>query len=316
MKTALVIGINGNFGHEMAQALKARGWQIRALARSPEKFPTWVKTNERFLGDSQNKQHMALAANGCDLLVYAANPPYHRWPELALAMLEPTCSVAEANKLHILFPGNVYGFQPQPEPIHEQIAQAPFHEKASIRIQMEQRLKAASERGARVTIVRAGDFIGPNTRETWLDHSLKQQGKGLVLTLPNKDQQHRHFWTYLPDFCANSAMLLEQESVDAFSVWHDAGFALTEQDWTTALKQLNWKARTANFPWWVIYGIAWFNPIMREVIKMRYLWRENVVLDGRKWQAALGERYQETALEDLLTACFPEMSRTRKIAVA
>lgn len=300
MKTALVIGITGNFGREMAIALAASGWAIKALMRNPNILPTGLTHTEIFQGSATEIKDVEKAAQGCELIVYAANPKYHRWPQEAMAMLEPVVQVAEQQRLRLLFPGNVYNFNPQMQLITEATPIQPPSAKGAIRVQMEERLKKASENGARVTIVRAGDFLGEGMHMSWFDFMLKGKQGHYSLAIPH-DTNHVHFWTYLPVLCANTAKLLDESDMD-FDVWHDPGLRLTTADWRNAFAQLKVDVTIKRFPWWAFMFIAPFNPMIREVKKMRYLWQQPVVLDGTKMRNALGQRLQETQLNDILTA--------------
>lgn len=298
MKTALVVGINGNFGFEMAQALKTQGWNIRALIRDAKKAPAWLSSNQIVIGDAMDIAAVGAIAAHCDLIVYAANPPYHRWHELAMKMLEPTATVAERFGLRVLFPGNVYNFAPQSELINEQTVMQPPTDKGKIRQQMENRLKLASTRGAKVTIVRAGDFIGPNTHFSWLDIILKQHRKAMTLAIPHNDA-HVHFWSYLPDLCANTAKLMEQTQ-DDFEIYHDAGLRLSSQDWQRAFAINNTQLKVKKLPWWLFKLASPFSPLLKEVLKMRYLWQKPVMLDGRRIETVLGPEMQRTSLPEIL----------------
>ena len=307
MKTALVIGVTGNFGLEMAVALLAAGWRVNALMRNVDKKPEGVALTEVFQGSCQNEADLERAAQGCELIVYAANPKYHRWPQEAMAMLEPVAKFAERHKLKLLFPGNVYIFSPQAAAINETCAMQPPTEKGLVRQQMEARLKLASSQGAQVTIVRAGDFLGKDMHMSWLDHMLKSKHGKYTLSLPH-NATHEHFWSYLPDLCANTVVLLNREQSN-FEVWHDLGLRLTTQDWQAAFTSLNIKVKMKSFPWWVFSFIAPFNPMLKEVLKMRYLWQEPVVLDGRKVSNELAEHIKQTEFSVILAAMI-ERSQT------
>ncbi len=298
MKTALIIGINGNFGAQMALALREQGWAIRALMRDPAKAPAWLSPEAIVTGQAQDKAAVMRAADGVELLVYAANPPYHRWPEEAMAMLEPALQVAEHLKLQVVFPGNVYAYAPQAASIDERVAMAPPTEKGVIRQQMEQRLRQATERGARVLLVRAGDFIGPNTTMTWLDLIASVKGGKVKLKLPH-DDQHVHYYTYLPDLCANTVQLLNEPLLD-WEVFHDPGLALGKSDWQNAFQSMGVTARISAFPWWGLRLAAMFSPLLKEVMKMRYLWRQPVIMNGDKLIQRLGDRRQATALPEVV----------------
>lgn len=294
MKKALIIGITGNFGSNMAQALHQAGWQVSALIRDASKAPSWLPAAQITPGDVRDTAALQAAAAGQDLIVYAANPPYHQWPEQALAMLEPVLAVAEQNNQRVLFPGNVYGFAPQQSLIDEQTQPQAPTEKGRIRIAMEQRLAQAAQQGAQVTIVRAGDFFGPDMHLSWLNMTMKAKVTSVRYSAPH-DESHRHYWSYLPDLCANSVALVENAS-ENFEVYHDPGFHLTTNDFAHAFSELGKTFQRSRLPWWLYSIIALFNPMLREVLKMRYLWQQPVLLSGEKMKLRLDERYQETPL--------------------
>ncbi|MDA0128044.1 NAD(P)H-binding protein [Vibrio sp. MarTm2] len=298
MKTALILGISGNFGAQMAMALHEENWQIRALVRDKSKAPNWVSSENVWVGDASDEKAVEQAAAGVDLIVYGVNPTYDRWPQDALRLLEPSVRVAEKRSLRLLFPGNVYNFAPSSEPITEDASMSPVTEKGVIRVNMEQRLRLASQQGASITIVRAGDYIGPKTQLGWLDAILKQKQDSATMQFPH-DEQHVHFWCYLPDFCANTAklMLLPQSR---FEVWHDEGLTLSQEDWQQAFLANGQLLKTTRFSWWLLKAIGLFKPVIGEVVKMRYLWQQPVILSGKKMRKALGENFQSTPLSEIL----------------
>lgn len=298
MKTALILGISGNFGAQMAMALRGENWQIRALVRDKSKAPNWVSSENVWLGDASDEKAVEQAAVGVDLIVYGVNPTFDRWPQDALRLLEPSVRVAEKHNLRLLFPGNVYNFAPSSEPITEDTSMSPVTEKGVIRVNMEQRLRLASQQGASITIVRAGDYIGPKTQLGWLDAILKQKQDRATMQFPH-DEQHEHFWCYLPDFCANTAKLMSLPQ-SRFEVWHDEGLTLSQKDWQQAFLANGQLLKTTRFSWWLLKTIGFFKPVIGEVVKMRYLWQQPVILSGKKMRKALGENFQSTPLSEIL----------------
>ncbi|WP_295898707.1 NmrA family NAD(P)-binding protein [uncultured Vibrio sp.] len=298
MKTALILGISGNFGSQMAMALNAEGWRVRALVRDQTKVPTWLSASDVWIGDASNEQLIEEAALGADLIVYSVNPVYYRWEEQALQLLEPTARVAEKLKIRILFPGNVYNFSPTTKLISEEAPMTPITEKGEIRVRMENRLFQASKLGAKVTIVRAGDFIGPSTHFTWLDLTLKNKEDVAKMKFPH-DEDHIHFWSYLPDLCANTALLMSQPQ-SSYEVWHDDGLKLNQNDWQQAFIANDKQFQPSQFSWWAFKLVAPFVPLVREVVKMQYLWKQPVLLNGDKMKQALKSDYQTTPLKNIL----------------
>lgn len=303
MKTVLILGITGNFGLEMALALKAQGWIVKALLRDEAKAPQWLEKENRIIGDANEQEKVMAAANGVDLIVYGLSPAYHRWHIEALALLEPCVATAEKLGIRLLFPGNVYNFEPSESRISESQVMKPVTEKGAIRVAMEARLRKASEHGAKVTIVRAGDFIGPNTHMTWMDRVLKEKHGEVKMAFPH-DEKHVHFWSYLPDLCANTAMLMDMPQA-SFEIWHDSGLALNRADWQKAFAANGRTLKVSNFSWWILTIIAPVVPLVKEVLKMKYLWQQPVVLDGGKMKRALGEQYRATDL----TAILPQITQ-------
>lgn len=298
MKTALILGITGNFGLQMALALKTEGWKIKALLRDESKAPQWLEKENRIVGNASEKAKIMAAAKEVDLIVYGVSPAYHRWHIEAMILLEPSVVVAEELGIRLLFPGNVYNFAPNESRISETQTMKPVSEKGVIRVAMEARLRKASDHGAKITIVRAGDFIGPNAHATWMNMLLKEKNGKVKMAFPH-DENHVHYWTYLPDLCENVAKLMGIGQA-SFEVWHDPGLALNRTDWQKAFSANGRTLKTANFAWWRFKIIASVVPLVREVIKMKYLWQQPVILDGEKMKRALGDQYSATDLTEIL----------------
>ena len=147
-RTALVLGVTGGIGSEMAARLLAGGWRVRALHRDPARAGAdgrfeWIK------GDALVAADVAAAARGTALIVHAVNPPgYRDWDKLVLPMLDNSVSAAEANGALILLPGTVYNYGPDAFPdIAEDAPQNATTRKGRIRVEMERRLRLAAERG-------------------------------------------------------------------------------------------------------------------------------------------------------------------------
>ncbi len=177
--TALILGATGGIGGEVARQLRDGGWTVRALQRGvpldgeQRDGMTWVR------GDAMNAEDVSAAAAGCSVIVHAVNPPgYRRWAELALPMLDNTIAAARAVGATIVLPGTVYNFGPDAFPVlTEESPQHPLTRKGAIRVEMERRLSVASTAGARVLIVRAGDFFGPAAANSWFSQGLIKPGK-------------------------------------------------------------------------------------------------------------------------------------------
>jgi nucleoside-diphosphate-sugar epimerase len=292
-KTALIIGATGAFGGETAERLLAHGWRIRALHRDPERARAatglaveWVQ------GDAMNRDDVLRAAEGCRVIVHAANPPgYRNWRGLALPMLDNTIAAAIREGARILLPGNVYNYGPDARgEISEDAPQHPVTRKGRIRVEMEDRLKAAAQQGAKVLILRAGDFFGARGASSWMGAGIVQAGKPVrALTYPGP-RAIRHAWAYLPDLAETAARLVDREvELSAVASFHFRGHALTGQDLIDAFERVTGrKLPVRPFPWFALPLLGAFSEMLREMAEMRYLWRETVLMDNTRLVQTLG----------------------------
>jgi len=176
-------------------------------------------------GDAMQRDDVMAAAGGADVIVHGVNPPgYRNWRGLALPMLESSIAAAKASGARLVFPGTVYNFGPDAFPnLCERSAQNPRTCKGKIRVEMEKRLEAASRHGVRTVIVRAGDFFGPRTGNSWFAQGLVKPGKPVRSILYPGKLNVGHAWAYLPDVATTIRQLLEREAeLDRFDLFHFA----------------------------------------------------------------------------------------------
>ncbi|MBX5160027.1 NAD(P)H-binding protein [Rhizobium sp. NZLR5] len=315
--TALILGATGGIGGAVARKLLARGWRIRALNRDAAKASRREPAFEWMQGDAMNAGDVLRAAEGVDLIVHAVNPPgYRDWETLVLPMLDNSIAAARAVGARIVLPGNVYNFGPDALPAPtEDSPQHPVTKKGLVRVEMEKRLKAASQSGAGVIIVRAGDFFGPGaTGNSWFSSGLVTPGKP-VGTIKNPGRHGvGHQWAYLPDMAETIARLAERaDRLPPFAVYHMEGFWDADgMQMAEAIKRVaGGKAKIGGFPWWIVPLAAPFVAVMREIREMRYLWKVPLRMRNGKLVAELGKEPQ-TPIDEAVRAslvalgCLPE----------
>lgn len=297
-KTALILGITGGFGRETAVALARQGWRIRALHRDPEaaadRFPEFADIDWR-MGDAMSARDVAKAAQGADAIVHGVNPPgYRNWRGLALPMLENSIAAAKQGGARILFPGNVYNYGPVAMPVaREDSPQDPFTRKGRIRVEMEKRLNAAANEGAKVLILRAGDYFGPHAPGSWLSNAMVKPGKPVTSVVYPGDPDAGHAWAYLPDLAETAARLLaREEDLPPFERFHFGGHYLPRGGaMAEAILRAagNPEGKIKPLPWWAVRLTAPVNETFRELLEMRYLWRVDLKLEDARLRRFLGE---------------------------
>ena len=308
---ALVIGATGGFGGAVARRLTAHGWRVRALHRHPETAAAasglaaeWVK------GDAMSRDDLRRAAEGARVIVHAANPPgYRNWQGLVLPMLENSLAAATAEGARLLVPGSVYNYGPDAFPrITEASPQHPLTRKGAIRVAMERRLRDAAQAGGKTLILRAGDFFGPGAVQGWMSLAIVAAGKPLTAITYPGPLGVRHAWAYLPDLAEAAARLLDREAeLAADASFHFAGHELTGAELAAAFSALaGRRVAVRRLPWLAVRAAAPFNESLREMLEMRYLWRDEVLLDNARLVAELGGE-PHTPLEDALAVTLAEL---------
>lgn len=178
------------------------------------------------------------------------------------------------------------------QPLTEATPQRPSSNKGAIRVELERTLEAASFEGVKVLIVRVGDFFGPRPGNSWFSQGMIKPGKPVrMVNLPGEPGVG-HAWAYLPDLADAMVRLAEQEArLAPFETFHFAGH------WDHDGRQLGEAIARAcgpgvklrRLPWFALRLLAPFVTVLREMMEMRYLWREPFRLDNAKLVALLGE---------------------------
>lgn len=309
-QTALVLGARGGIGGHITEALLARGWKVRALIRgkTPASFHPLM---EWCVGDAMVAEDVLRAAQGVSLIVHAVNPPgYQDWETLVLPMLDNAITAAQTVGARILLPGTVYNFGPEAFPLlTEDSPQTPKTRKGKIRVEMENRLRAASTRSVPVLIVRAGDFFGPRARNNWFSQGLVQPGKP-VRSISNPGSLGTgHQWAYLPDVAETIMRLLERaDTLPIFAVFHMEGFwDANGRHLPAAIERVvGHHVKMKRVPWWLFRLCSPFVPLFKELLEMRYLWQKEVRMSNRKLLDFLGDE-PRTPIDEAVLATLKDL---------
>jgi nucleoside-diphosphate-sugar epimerase len=310
-RTALVLGVSGGIGGEVARQLSGAGWRVRALQRSVSGNVSAGSPDgiESVQGDVMDRDAVMRAAQGCQVIVHAVNPPgYRRWADLVLPMIDNTLAAAQAARATVVLPGTVYNYGPEVLPlVAEDAPQQPRTRKGAIRVEMERRIQAATERDVRAIVVRAGDFFGPRVGNSWLAQGFLKPGQPLRTVREPGTPGAGHSWGYVPDVARTMLELIERRATLApFARFHMAGH--WDADGTQIAAAIcrvaarhGLTVRRGGFPWPLIYVAALFATTPREMLEMRYLWRETLELDNARLVATLG-REPHTPLDAAVEA--------------
>ncbi|WP_322029400.1 NAD-dependent epimerase/dehydratase family protein [Paraburkholderia sp. J76] len=306
---ALVLGASGGIGSEVARQLHGAGWQVRALRRGGAPGKASASAIEWLDGDVLSREAVLNAAQDCQVIVHAVNPPgYRRWAQVVLPMIDNTLAAAAAVGATVVLPGTVYNFGPDTFPVlREDSPQHPLTRKGAIRVELERRMQAASEHDVRSIVVRAGDFFGPRVGNSWFAQGLVKRGAPVQVVRQPGTRGVGHAWSYVPDVARTMLELIERRAaLPAFATFHMAGHWDADGSQIVdaicrVARRHGLKPQSKPFAWAFVRAISPFVTTLRELMEMRYLWREPLQLDNARLVTELG-REPHTPLDEAVEA--------------
>ena len=283
-----VLGINGHIGHHAAQAFQQAGFSVTGFGRSnrhPVDGVTFIQ------GDAGSLEDIKAAVADAGIVVNALNLPYDKWGKgRAEAQLATVIAAMGNSGKTLMFPGNVYNYSASDRRMAPSTPQRPQTPRGAIRVRQEEMLAAASRAGKFQTIIlRAGDFYAPNNTGDWYDLAMMTEArKGKVYHMADLDLGHA--WAYLPDLGRAFAVLGEKRAeFGAFETFHFGGHYETHGALMDAIAQASpVPLKFARLPWIILQAMGLTNGILREVVKMRYLWNNSMELVDPRLDAILG----------------------------
>lgn len=307
-RQALILGAAGGFGGAMAQELGRRGWYLRLLVRDPARLGRLGLPEDAdiVVGDARDPALVAHAAQGMDAILHAVNLPYPQWDPAMRRITAAAIEGARASGARLVFPGNVYAFGRQDaRPLHEEAERRPDTVKGRLRADLETAIETLGREGtAPVLILRAGDFYGPTVRNGLTDMIFARLAKGQAPRWPGPlDLPHQ--WCFVPDLARLTADLLEApERLAPVEHVH-----LAAQLFDTQRRFMEMAAAAAGhprlgpkrLPWWLLRLAALTDPAARELLELRYLFDDPVVLTGNRLQVLVPD-FRPTAPERAIAA--------------
>jgi nucleoside-diphosphate-sugar epimerase len=297
MDLHVVVGA-GPVGSGVAELLAARGHRVRVVTRSGS-----GPKGERIEGvaaDAADAGRMAALAEGAAALYNCANPPYHRWPQLWPPIAASLLGAAEQSGAVLVTVSNLYGYGPAlapagydaAHPMTEETPLAATGRKGRVRAAMWRDALAAHQAGrARVTEVRASDYVGPRASSALTERLIRRVVAGKpVRVLGRTDLPHT--WTFTSDVAALAVRAAGDERAWG-RAWHvPSGPPRTQAQ---AIEDIAAAAgvgpvRVGSLPPTVLRAAGVFVPLIRELAETSYQFDRAFVMDSTAAQRTFGLR--------------------------
>jgi nucleoside-diphosphate-sugar epimerase len=288
-----LFGASGAIGKSIAAALRVESRPYRVVGRSR------AGLEQAFGGDPlaeiatwnpDDPVSVRAAARGVDTLVYLVGVPYNHF-ELHPPLIRKTLvgAIDEGVKRLILI-GTVYPFgRPRTERVGEDHPREPHTFKGRMRKEQEDLVIEAGRSGKiQTTILRLPDFYGPGVENSFLFRVFKAAVAGGTADLIGPIGTPHEF-VFVPD--VGPVVLRLAESDGAFGrTWNLGGAGtITQRDFAERVFRAAGrkpKLRVAGKTMLRLMGL--FNPFMRELVEMNYLFSNPVSIDDSALTAFLG----------------------------
>ncbi|MCR6637037.1 NAD-dependent epimerase/dehydratase family protein [Devosia sp.] len=308
-----VLGSNGHIGNAAMIAFRDAGWSVTGLGRTNRKP---VSGTTFVAGDADDVAVVRAAIADADLVVHALHLPYHQWGNgRSEKQLQVVIDALDNSGKTLLFPGTIYNYRAGDRTISPATRQSAEAPRGEIRIRLETLLREASAAGKFQTIIlRGGDFFGPGNRGEWFEAAMMMDiAKGKLYHMG--DLKLRHSWAYLPDLAHAFAVLAEKRAtLGRYENFHFAGHWVSHGQMMGAIQSaLPGKVAVSPLQWWMIRAVGLFNPIMRDIYRMRYLWLNEMELVDPRLDGILGADFG-TPFEEAVAATVEELMGAKKLA--
>ena len=295
----LVLGAAGRLGMAASEAFLDAGWSVKGLVRPGRARAVFsgVETVE-----AVTREDAAAAAQGCDVVLNAFNPFITEWQKNAMSLAYGAIAAAESSGATLLFPGSVWNFgRDMPPVLDESTAMTATTRKGQMRVEMEQRIREACDRGMRAIVLRAGDYFGGG-RGSWFDLVIAKDIAKQRLTYPGP-LDVVHAWAYLPDFAQTLVRLAERRAdFGPCETFGFPGHAITGTELIAAIESATKsKFNVRPMSWWLIKTFGQLLPLGRELAELEYLWGVPHRISGEKLERAIGD-IPHTALREAVAA--------------
>lgn len=308
-----VLGSNGHIGNAAMIAFRDAGWSVTGLGRTNRKP---ISDTTFVAGDADHVAVVREAIRDADVVVYALHLRYDQWGNgRSERQLRVVIDALGDSGKTLLFPGTIYNYRAADRTVSPATLQSAEAPRGEIRIRLETMLREASAAGKFQTIIlRAGDFFGPGNRGEWFEAAMMMDvAKGKLYHM--SDLKLRHSWAYLPDLSRAFVALAEKRGeLGKFENFHFAGHWVSHGQMMGAIQSaLPGKVAVSPLQWWMIRAVGLFNPVMRDIYRMRYLWLNEMELVDPRLDGILGADFG-TPFEEAVAATVEELMGAKTLA--
>jgi nucleoside-diphosphate-sugar epimerase len=283
-----IFGATGAVGKALARELASAKQEFRVVGRSLETlkhhFSKFEPLVEYAAADLSLPEQARTAALGVDAIFYVVGVPYTQFAQHPVLTRNALAAAKAAGARQFIHLSTVYPFGlPRTSLVDENHPRDPHTFKGRMRKEQEDIVLAVDGgEGLRTTILRAPDFYGADSELSYVASVFKAAvNGGRAYVIGPVDTPHE--FVYAPDV-ANTLLELSKREQAYGSAWNLGGPAhITEREFINKVfasagrKPSSFASGSTMLR---IMGI--FNPMMREIAEMQYLFSTPVLLNDSR----------------------------------
>ncbi|MDR2012366.1 MAG: NAD-dependent epimerase/dehydratase family protein [Rhodanobacter sp.] len=281
----LVVGA-GPIGRTVALRLIERGDRVSLATRSG----TALEGAHAVPMNASDAAAFSAAAAECRTIFLCTSPTYHRWAAEWPPIFAAAIEAARRSGAGLVIMGNLYAYGQPEDAMVEATPYHPVEKKGEVRLACWQTALAAHQRGEiRAVEVRASDYFGPGIEKNAhlgadFFRPILQSKTARVIGDPDAI----HSWSFIADIV--STLVAAADYTGAWGrAWHVPSNPPLSRNEIAA--QLNARygcaGRVVGVPQWLLRGLSYFSPMLREVVASSYQFRAPFVIDACETQALL-----------------------------
>ncbi len=286
----IVLG-TGVLGLALAHQLRATGRSVTLVNRHGGRFDGF----DALACPADRLRELTARIDAPIRLFVCAAPAYDRWPQEFPALIDGIIAATAGHRVDIVYADNLYAYGESDQPFSEDSPYRAHTVKGRVRAVAAERLMAlhGPQGPVRVAIMRGSSFFGPGVKTSAFGaDALRAVLAGKPANMLG-DPTRPHALSYLPDF-ATALLRAADESAAFGHTWHVPNSpARGLVQWLADVGRLGGqpaaappRTRTAGRLLLRVMGL--FNPAMREMVEMLYLFERPVLVDHRRTAARLG----------------------------
>jgi len=283
-----LFGANGAVGHALAPVLEARRVEYRVVGRNEQHLRRDFPHAQAVCADFFSGENLGEAARGIETVFYLAGAPYtefYRHPVMVRNALDAAQAAGVRRFVHVA-PVYSYGV-PQSRPVAESQPHVPNNRKGRFRLEQEQAVLERHSDPFSTVVVHLPDFYGPHADLSYANAFMREALSGKTASWIGPLMAQRDF-IYVPDAADPLVRLAEMD--DAYGrCWNLGGQSIEARVFADAIfSALGKPPKYRSIPKFMLQALGLFNPFMREVAEMYYLFESGFVLDDSALRQRLG----------------------------